>query len=223
MTHHTCIVVIVLTYYFLLHLNTYMAGSGGANSSTMDGGGGASFVTIATKRTRRASATTLVAVGKSHLSYFYVAVCSSVLYVAPGASNDAVLFRGDGDAAVALEVSYHKPARAADLRWATRAFVERNLEDGEAYGDLPDAMRRHLAQFNSLVSRWTLAIARKYRIDAHMLSLPRSVRKRKTGRSVFAELCPGKRNEPLLERQSIRVRWDGSAIGAAATAGAADL
>lgn len=98
--------------------------------------------------------TTLVAKGKSFLSYFYVGVCSSVLYLPPDSTNDAVLRLGDNasnDATtpVALEIHYHKPARAVDLRWATIKFIEENLPD-KKISNLPPNMERQISQFNDL-------------------------------------------------------------------------
>lgn len=91
--------------------------------------------------------TILVAKGKSFLSYFFVGVCSSVLYLPPESTNDAVLRLGDSP--VALEIHYHKPARAVDLQWATTKFIEANLPDGKLSG-LPPNVQRQIELFNDL-------------------------------------------------------------------------
>jgi hypothetical protein len=91
--------------------------------------------------------TILVAKGKSFLSYFFVGVCSSVLYLPPESTNDAVLRLGDSP--VALEIHYHKPARAVDLQWATNKFIEANLPDGKL-SCLPPNVQRQIEQFNDL-------------------------------------------------------------------------
>ena len=114
----------------------------------------------------------LVAKGKSHLSYLFVSVCSSVLYLPHEAPNNAVLFENnieddiDGrNIPVSLEIHYHKPARAVDLQWATNKFIEDNLpckqeaeEDnaGDAIdkkstlADLPQRIQGQLLKFNEL-------------------------------------------------------------------------
>ncbi len=101
----------------------------------------------------------LVARGKSHLSYFYVGVCSSVLYLPRGIDNDLVMrFANDDDVdddantaiAMALDIHYHKPARASDLIWATTKFVESNLPGGTKMTDLSDDVRRGMTEFNDL-------------------------------------------------------------------------
>ncbi|KAL7536830.1 hypothetical protein ACHAXR_007417 [Thalassiosira sp. AJA248-18] len=111
----------------------------------------------------------LVAKGKSYLSYFYVGVCSSVLYLAPSSNdNDGVLFQNnkidneqcEGSTTtndeptaqpIALEIYYHKPARAMDLQWATNAFIEKNLPTHTpTIADLPTKIQQQLSQFNNL-------------------------------------------------------------------------
>ena len=113
----------------------------------------------------------LVARGVSHLSYFYVGVVSSVLYLDPASTNnDAVLFRDvdideghhDNDGRqrrrdddhhrtpMALEIHYHVPARASDLRWATRRLAEANLPGahrGKKIDGLPRNVRRGVRDF----------------------------------------------------------------------------
>jgi hypothetical protein len=118
---------------------------------------------------------TLVAKGKSYLSYFFVGVCSSVLYLPPQSNNDAVLCIGSSNDSrddddinvndvclppIALEIHYHKPARATDLQWATNKFIEANLvsksDDSSSsskqhtIADLPVNIQLQLTQFNNL-------------------------------------------------------------------------
>ena len=118
---------------------------------------------------------TLVAKGKSYLSYFFVGVCSSVLYLPPHSTNDAVLCIGSSNDSrddddndkindvclppIALEIHYHKPARAIDLQWATNKFIEANLvsksdnsssSKQQTIADLPDNIQLQLTQFNNL-------------------------------------------------------------------------
>jgi hypothetical protein len=74
----------------------------------------------------------LVAAGKSYLSYLYMGICSTVLYLDIATiDNSAVLFLNNNndnkDMPIALEIYYHKPARAVDLAWATNKFIEANL------------------------------------------------------------------------------------------------
>ena len=103
----------------------------------------------------------LVAKGKSFLSYMYVGICSSVLYLDPSAPNDAVLFRDGGrhreaeaveaapadppgpQSPIALELCYHQPVRAADFRWATAKFAAQN-------GLVAGPVQELLEEFNSL-------------------------------------------------------------------------
>ena len=37
---------------------------------------------------------------------------------------------------VALEIHYHKPARAVDFQWAMRTFIENNLQENKKITDL---------------------------------------------------------------------------------------
>ena len=107
----------------------------------------------------------LVAAGKSHLSYLYVGICSTVLYLdAATTDNSAALFlhnNEEEDLPIALEIYYHKPARAIDLAWATNKFIEANLESTSLSGNnnnnnnnkisnLPTKIQSRLIQFNSL-------------------------------------------------------------------------
>ncbi|KAL3773304.1 hypothetical protein ACHAW5_000251 [Stephanodiscus triporus] len=80
-----------------------------------------------------------------------VGVCSSVLYLDPSSiDNDATLFRSDAETPMALEIHYHKPARAVDLKWATSSFIEANLLPDEKISDLPASMQRSISQYNDL-------------------------------------------------------------------------
>ena len=124
-----------------------------------------SATTTSTSQRRRRL---LVAAGKSHLSYLYVGICSTVLYLdAATTDNSAVLFLhndDDDDMPIALEIYYHKPARAIDLAWATNKFIEANLESTSLSGNnnnnnnnnnnkisnLPTKIQSRLKQFNSL-------------------------------------------------------------------------
>jgi hypothetical protein len=125
-----------------------------------------SAATTSTSRQRRL----LVAAGKSHLSYLYVGICSTVLYLdAATTDNSAVLFlhnnEEEEDLPIALEIYYHKPARAIDLAWATNKFIEANLESTSLSGNnnnhnnnnnnnkisnLSTKIQSRLIQFNSL-------------------------------------------------------------------------
>ncbi|KAL7462991.1 hypothetical protein ACHAXS_003363 [Conticribra weissflogii] len=90
--------------------------------------------------------TTLVAKGKSYLTYFKLAICSAVLYLEPWASNDAVMHshilqankRHNVTSSIALEISYHKPVRASDFRWATSHFTQKNGHTSPIIQDLID-------------------------------------------------------------------------------------
>lgn len=147
----------------------------GWTTTTMDVGG-ASFALVkpvdimlapssaaTTSRRRRL----LVAAGKSHLSYLYVGICSTVLYLdAATTDNCAALFLHNNeegeDLPIALEIYYHKPARAIDLAWATNKFIEANLEstllsgnnnnnnNNNKISNLPTKIQSRLIQFNSL-------------------------------------------------------------------------
>lgn len=125
----------------------------GYSLPTMLDAGGAAFSLVKRITATPASidTVTLVAAGKSYLSYFYVGVCSSVLYLDPSSiDNDAILFRGDAETPMALEIHYHKPARAVDLKWATSSFIEANLLPDEKISDLPASMQRRISQYNEL-------------------------------------------------------------------------
>lgn len=132
--------------------------------------GGASFSDYCRILGEKENETILVAKGKSYLSYFYVGVCSSVLYLPPHSTNDAVLCLSSNDSRdddvnndmllppIALEIHYHKPARAVDLQWATNKFIEANLvsesDDSSSKKqtilDLPTNIQLQLTQFNTL-------------------------------------------------------------------------
>ena len=135
--------------------------------------GGASFALVkpvdillapSSATTTSTSRRLLVAAGKSHLSYLYVGICSTVLYLdAATTDNSAVLFLhndDDDDLPIALEIYYHKPARAIDLAWATNKFIEANLEsslsgnnnnnNNNKISNLPTKIQSRLIQFNSL-------------------------------------------------------------------------
>jgi len=100
----------------------------------------------------------LIAKGKSYLSYFYVGVCSSVLYlpqdieavdnsiISQQQSNDAISMSSP----IALEIYYHKPARSSDLQWATTKFIEANLPTNTTISDLPLNIQHSLTTFNKL-------------------------------------------------------------------------
>ena len=102
------------------------------NSPTTIDVGGAAFPL--TKTISNDDEPLLIAKGKSCLSYFYVGVCSSVLYLPPdieAVDNSIISQQQSNDAIsslspIALEIYYHKPARAADLQWATNNFIEAN-------------------------------------------------------------------------------------------------
>lgn len=129
--------------------------------------GGTPFV--AARQSIRGRNATLVAKGKSYLSYLFLGVCSSVLYLDPSANNDVVLFPdddGEGDApllsvanvgtiasstktpsptsAIAFEICYHKPVRASDFRTATAHFAGKND------GSLSEPVQRLIDEFNNL-------------------------------------------------------------------------
>ncbi len=107
-------------------------------TTTMDVGG-ATFAlvkpiiipTTTTSTMSRQEYYLLVAAGKSYLSYLYMGICSTVLYLDIATTdNSAVLFlnnHNNEDMPIALEIYYHKPARAVDLAWATNKFIEANL------------------------------------------------------------------------------------------------
>eukprot|EP00569_Conticribra_weissflogii_P019399 CAMPEP_0171437944 /NCGR_PEP_ID=MMETSP0881-20121228/17165_1 /TAXON_ID=67004 /ORGANISM="Thalassiosira weissflogii, Strain CCMP1336" /LENGTH=242 /DNA_ID=CAMNT_0011959687 /DNA_START=54 /DNA_END=779 /DNA_ORIENTATION=- len=88
---------------------------------------------------------TLIAKGTSYLTYFKLAICSAVLYLEPWASNDAVMHshiisqaqnRYNKTSSIALEISYHKPVRASDFRWATSHFTQKNGHTSPSIQDL---------------------------------------------------------------------------------------
>ena len=104
--------------------------------------------------------TTLVAKGKSYLSYFYVGVCSSVLYLAKDsiATDNSVLHPQEDDGVpliltsspIVLEIYYNKPARAIDLQWATTKFIEANLPNSTSITDLSPQLQEKISTFNAL-------------------------------------------------------------------------
>lgn len=77
---------------------------------------------------------TLIAKGTSYLTYFRLAICSAVLYLEPHASNHIVTSVHNSTidelSSIALEISYHKPVRASDFRWATSHYTTKNGHDG---------------------------------------------------------------------------------------------
>jgi hypothetical protein len=87
-----------------------------------------------------------------------------VLYLdAATTDNSAALFlhnnEEEEDLPIALEIYYHKPARAIDLAWATNKFIEANLEsslsgnnnnNNNKISNLPTKIQSRLIQFNSL-------------------------------------------------------------------------
>ena len=109
--------------------------------------------------------TILVAKGKSYLSYFYVGVCSSVLYLTPEATprTNMILSQHDEDSnycdcdtsasssPIVLEIYYHKLARAIDLQWATTKFIESNLSSNiNKITNLSPRIQQQIIQFNNL-------------------------------------------------------------------------
>ena len=142
-------------------------------TTTMDVGG-ASFAlvkpilipTTTTPTTTQQEYYLLVAAGKSYLSYLYVGICSTVLYLDIATTdNSAVLFlnnHNNEDMPIALEIYYHKPARAVDLAWATNKFIEANLvsssndynvnnnkNKSKKISNLSPKIQGQLTQFNS--------------------------------------------------------------------------
>ena len=128
--------------------------------------------------TATATATTLlVAKGRSYLSYFYVGVCSSVLYLPPEVNNhaDNALLFSNADQhliATALEIYYHKPVRASELRWATNKFIEANLvgassssSSNKKIANLPTKIKHHLSTFNSLYRN--IKVGDRYTLEYH--------------------------------------------------------
>jgi hypothetical protein len=129
--------------------------------------------------TATATTTLLVAKGRSYLSYFYVGVCSSVLYLPPEVNNhanNALLFStaDHHPIATALEIYYHKPVRASELRWATNKFIEANLVVGGAsnssgnnnkIANLPEKIQHHLSTFNSLYRN--IKVGDRYTLEYH--------------------------------------------------------
>lgn len=114
----------------------------------------------------------LIAKGKSYLSYFYVGVCSSVLYlprdieavdnpiISQQQSNDAI---STSLSPIALEIYYHKPARATDLQWATTKFIEANLPPNTTISDLPLNIQHSLTKFNNLYQN--IGVGDKYTLQ----------------------------------------------------------
>lgn len=82
----------------------------------------------------------LAAFGRSYLSYLYMGVCSSVLYLRPGLSPD------EASSPIVLEIVYHKPVRAKELIWATNHFIAGNYPLEE----LPSAIKEEIDSFNGL-------------------------------------------------------------------------
>lgn len=85
---------------------------------------------------------TLIAKGTSYLTYFRIAICSAVLYLEPHASNHIVTSvhnsTVDSSSSIALEISYHKPVRASDFRWATTHFTSKNGHEAVHIKELID-------------------------------------------------------------------------------------
>ncbi len=163
----------------------------------------------ATTPTMAAATTTtlLVAKGRSYLSYFYVGVCSSVLYLPPeitnneeaimslldnaNHSNNAVTKRKKWNVSrrsssssvkdrppivvMALEIYYHKPVRATELRWATNKFIEANLvgalssshnnNKNNKIANLPRNIQHHLSSFNDLYQN--IKVGDRYTLEYH--------------------------------------------------------
>ena len=128
-------------------------------SPTMDVGGAEfSLTKTVTISNHDDEQTILVAKGKSYLSYFYVGVCSSVLYLTPEATPETnmILVQHDDntkqhDTAIVLEIYYHKPARAIDLQWATTKFIESNLPSNiNKITNLSPRIQQQILQFNNL-------------------------------------------------------------------------
>jgi len=127
------------------------------SSKTLDVGGAAFPLTKTISTTK--DEPLLIAKGKSYLSYFYVGVCSSVLYlpsdieavdnsiISQQQSNDVI---STSLSPIALEIYYHKPARATDLQWATTKFIEANLPPNTTISDLPLNIQHSLTKFNNL-------------------------------------------------------------------------
>ena len=86
---------------------------------------------------------TLIAMGTSYLTYFRLAICSAVLYLEPHATNHIVtsLHNSTDDelSSIVLEISYHKPVRASDFRWATTHYTKKNGHDKVHIKELIDA------------------------------------------------------------------------------------
>ena len=129
------------------------------DSPTMDVGGAEfSLTKTVTISNHDDEQTILVAKGKSYLSYFYVGVCSSVLYLTPEATPETnmILVQHDDntkqhDTAIVLEIYYHKPARAIDLQWATTKFIESNLPSNiNKITNLSPRIQQQILQFNNL-------------------------------------------------------------------------
>lgn len=73
---------------------------------------------------------TLVARGKSFLTYLSLEVCSAVLYLEPHASHRVVAHMPPSSTSrcpsIGLEISYHKPVRRTDFQWATTHYTAKN-------------------------------------------------------------------------------------------------
>jgi len=127
-----------------------------SSPTTIDVGGAAFPLT---KTISKDDEPLLIAKGKSYLSYFYVGVCSSVLYlpqdieavdnsiISQQQSNDTI---STSLSPIALEIYYHKPARSSDLQWATNKFIEENLPPNTTISDLPLNIQHSLTTFNNL-------------------------------------------------------------------------
>ena len=120
--------------------------------------GGQSFQPV--KNTVQGRDTTLIAKGASYLTFFSLAICSAVLYLEPWAPNDVVLSLNSSHSfvtsssynsslhslqktsSIALEISYHKPVRASDFRWATTTYTTKN-------GHVSSHIQEMITSFNS--------------------------------------------------------------------------
>jgi hypothetical protein len=67
---------------------------------------------------------------------------------------------------MALEIYYHKPVRASELRWATNKFIEANLVGApKSIANLPTNIQHHLSSFNELYRN--IKVGDRYTLEYH--------------------------------------------------------